>query len=318
MTSFWAAPFTDPVVVCAGAQGGAASSDVVSLAQAARLHLQLTVSSQSDWRAPWLTALAFAPVSPGPTRVTTVTASIGPSVLPCVTWRRFRGADTMTDAQSKAAVEAIYRRHRSAVYGYLLMRVRGDEKLAEDLCNETFLEVWRKIDRYRNRVDDPSLRKILFRMAYCNMIDDYRKHRRRIELVESVEEIPSGKVVDLPLVVTDPLAGVVSKEFLTQFWLKLRQRNSRTSKGWLTDMEYRVALLAWREDRPIDRIARDLGIGENAVSTHMSRARTKLRALIESDTFQLEFGPIEAPQKNTHQQQPQIPYDLGQVARSAE
>jgi RNA polymerase sigma-70 factor, ECF subfamily len=51
---------------------------------------------------------------------------------------------------SKPAMHALFARHRTHVYRWLL-RFVGNETLAEDLLSEVFLDVWRQAGRFQCR-----------------------------------------------------------------------------------------------------------------------------------------------------------------------
>src|SRR5438445_13668116 len=48
------------------------------------------------------------------------------------------------------AMRTLFARHRVALYRWLL-RLVGDEALAEDLLSEVFLAMWRQADRFEGR-----------------------------------------------------------------------------------------------------------------------------------------------------------------------
>jgi hypothetical protein len=72
------------------------------------------------------------------------------------------GAATAQDASSdatlvsriaagdKLAMQALFARHRTLVYRWLL-RFVGNETNAEDLLSDVFLDVWRQADRFEGR-----------------------------------------------------------------------------------------------------------------------------------------------------------------------
>src|SRR5262245_61423871 len=53
-------------------------------------------------------------------------------------------------AGDKLAMQALFARHRTGTYRWLL-RLVHDEALAEDLLSEVFLDVWRQADRFEGR-----------------------------------------------------------------------------------------------------------------------------------------------------------------------
>jgi RNA polymerase sigma-70 factor (ECF subfamily) len=50
-------------------------------------------------------------------------------------------------AGDKLAMQALFAKHRTPVYRWLL-RFVSNETLAEDLLSEVFLDVWRQADRF--------------------------------------------------------------------------------------------------------------------------------------------------------------------------
>lgn len=203
----------------------------------------------------------------------------------------------MTPARPEAIFEEMYRRHAHAVYQSLLLPLRGDKKLAEDLCGSAFVEVWQNFGRYRDRAEDPDLVKLIIGIARRNAIDYWRTHQSRVEYVNPLEELPtSGVVIALPSAVTDPADEVATKDFFDRFWESLSKKDRQTMKTWLTPTEYHVAVLAWREGKTPAEVALELSLGKKSVHTHMSNARRKIRAFTESEAFKIEFGLIEMPQ----------------------
>ena len=56
-------------------------------------------------------------------------------------------------AGNKLAMQALFARHRTSVYRWLL-RLVSNETLAEDLLSEVFLDVWRQAGRFECRSSD--------------------------------------------------------------------------------------------------------------------------------------------------------------------
>jgi len=53
-------------------------------------------------------------------------------------------------AGDKLAMQALFARHRTGTYRWLLRMVH-DEALAEDLLSDVFLDVWRQANRFEGR-----------------------------------------------------------------------------------------------------------------------------------------------------------------------
>jgi RNA polymerase sigma-70 factor, ECF subfamily len=88
-------------------------------------------------------------------------------------------------AGSGQAFEALFERHASSVYGFLVRRV-GDEALAEDLYQEAFLRVHRA--RHTYEAGRP-FRAWLFAIAH-NLLNDSLRSRARTPQTRSLDDAP--------------------------------------------------------------------------------------------------------------------------------
>lgn len=106
----------------------------------------------------------------------------------------------------------LVRRHQSAVRRFLRHLTRGDESTADDLAQETFLQAYRGLARFR--ADAPFLTWLLG-IAH----NQYRNARRRsrdevpIEAVDAAEPSPGG-LADLRQDLTSAMGGLSSDEQL--------------------------------------------------------------------------------------------------------
>jgi RNA polymerase sigma-70 factor (ECF subfamily) len=91
---------------------------------------------------------------------------------------------------SAAGFEALVTAHQARVRRQLRRLTRGDDALADDLAQDTFVQAWRHVGSFRG---DASVATWLFRIAY----NTYLAHRRRqrdevwVETVE-VDTVPGG------------------------------------------------------------------------------------------------------------------------------
>lgn len=99
------------------------------------------------------------------------------------------------------AFEIVYDRHATAVYS-LCYRIAGSRSLADDVCQETFLSVWRAAGRYDPRLG--SLRSWILSIAHNRAVDQLRRATRHDDrqvhhraLAESVpaDERTDGEVL---------------------------------------------------------------------------------------------------------------------------
>jgi RNA polymerase sigma factor (sigma-70 family) len=80
--------------------------------------------------------------------------------------------DGAAPSPSAAGFEALVRAHQARVRRQLRRLTRGDDALADDLAQETFVQAWRHVGSFRG---DASVATWLFRIAY----NAYLAHRRR-------------------------------------------------------------------------------------------------------------------------------------------
>ncbi len=149
------------------------------------------------------------------------------------------------------AFEAVFRRHQSEVYGWIVRIVR-DPAAAEDLTVETFWRIYRAHARF-----DPerSFRPWARRIATNAAIDYLKTARPETELPDDLPSPPPS----------DP---VISEE--------LRRKTARAFCRLPPKLQV-VATLALIEEQPYKEIAEALGISASAVKLRVFRALRILR-----------------------------------------
>lgn len=92
----------------------------------------------------------------------------------------------VTQAQQgdRNAFSELIRIHAQGVQR-VVYRMCGDQHLAEDAAQETFIQAWMKLDSYRHK---SSLRNWLYRIAVNSAIDTLRREKRI--LPDAVDELP--------------------------------------------------------------------------------------------------------------------------------
>lgn len=140
------------------------------------------------------------------------------------------------------------------MYGYL-WRVLGDRLVAADLCQETFLRAWRRLDRV-GEYEGPL--GWLLRVATNLALNHRRRGRRRVGVPVALNEENSPALGDLA-------PGVVEHLLVHQVLLAL-PANMR-------------AALVLREVYGLEmaEVARTLGISHAAAKMLLSRARERFR-----------------------------------------
>ncbi|HXG60533.1 MAG TPA: RNA polymerase sigma factor [Planctomycetota bacterium] len=153
--------------------------------------------------------------------------------------------------------EHLIETHRPALLRAALKFCHGDEALAEDMVQETYVKALRHADRF---VPGTNLRAWLMRILYNNVMSAYR-HKQVAregpypEGFDPVEEEPAD------LEVSDELARAVSD---------------------LPEDYRKVFLMAALEDSPYQVIAEKLGIPVGTVMSRLWRARRTLKRRLAS------------------------------------
>ncbi len=161
----------------------------------------------------------------------------------------------------RAAVHELYEEHGGRVVSYLA-HVMRDRAAAEDVCQEVFVEVWRKGSSY-----DPSRGTVgawIMTIARTRAIDSMRKR-----VPEPRDTSAPGSAVPEP---ADPAAAV---EALDERW------RMATLLDELPRDQATVLRLRFHADMSQAEIADSLGLPLGTVKTRMARALGKLRSLMD-------------------------------------
>jgi RNA polymerase sigma-70 factor, ECF subfamily len=181
----------------------------------------------------------------------------------------------------EAAFEHLYRIHSRRVYA-LCLRMTGDLSLAEDLTQETFLLVFRKIQSFRG---ESAFSTWLYRLVFNLVL-----MKKRIKgLKETPLEETCGTESDAPtlteLLRSDPhLSGVVDRVILKNALKQL-------PLGYKT-----IFLLHDVLGYEHHEIAVALGCAIGTSKSQLHKARVRLRRIIQTGTStkSLSAEPIEA------------------------
>jgi RNA polymerase sigma-70 factor (ECF subfamily) len=163
-------------------------------------------------------------------------------------------------AGDKLAMQALFARHRTGTYRWLLRMVH-DEALAEDLLSEVFLDVWRQADRFEGR---SSVSTWLMSIARFKALSALRR-RTEDELTEEIE----GTLADTA---NDPEAALQEKN---------RSELLREALTRLSPEHREIIDLVYYNEKSISECAEILGIPAATVKTRMFYARKKLAELVK-------------------------------------
>jgi RNA polymerase sigma factor (sigma-70 family) len=95
------------------------------------------------------------------------------------------------------AFEQLVRRHQGLIRAQLRRLLNGDEAMADDLAQETFLLAWRKLGQFRS---DARFSTWLYRIAYSCFLQAYRKKSWPLTAAgeDETERLPApAQAVDL-------------------------------------------------------------------------------------------------------------------------
>jgi RNA polymerase sigma-70 factor, ECF subfamily len=159
-------------------------------------------------------------------------------------------------AGNKFAMQALFARHRTSVYRWLL-RFVSNETLAEDLLSEVFLDVWRQAARFECR---SSVSTWLLSIARHKALSA-RRRRTDAELDEKIEATVADPA-------DDPEVALQEKN---------RDELVRRALIRLSPEHRQVIDLVYYHERSVDEVAQILDAPPATVKTRMFYARKKLR-----------------------------------------
>ena len=161
----------------------------------------------------------------------------------------------------RLAMQTLFARHRTPVYRWLL-RLVGNETVAEDLLSDVFLDVWRQAGRFQAR---SAVSTWLLAIARFKALSA-RRGRKDAELDETIEATVADSA-DNPEV-------VLQKKSRDQF---VRTALTRLS------LEHREIIdLVYYHDKSVDECAQILGVPSGTVKTRMFYARKKLAEMVQA------------------------------------
>jgi RNA polymerase sigma factor (sigma-70 family) len=164
-------------------------------------------------------------------------------------------------ARDEAAIREVYERHKHEVHAFL-RRLCGSQPLADDLFQETWLQLVRYAHTLRN---DSNLGAWLCVVAR----NTFRKHRRFVLVDE-------GRIKALRWLVTDD-----SKDDTSAF----EQETEAFERGLraLPPSDREIILFSLRDDLTQDALAQMLDLAPATFRQRLSRAKKRLTRVIEVD-----------------------------------
>lgn len=160
------------------------------------------------------------------------------------------------ERDDRAAFAELVRRHQSPVRTVLRRLARGDQGLADDLAQDTFILAWRNIRHFRF---EARFSTWLYRIAINAWRSDARKKR---ELLLDADD-------------AEPLLDSIADEDLPDIAARVDLERAMTA---LSEGERAAIAACYYADLSHEEAAQALGIPVGTVKTHVLRGKAKLRA----------------------------------------
>jgi len=159
----------------------------------------------------------------------------------------------------KRAMQVLYARHNVRVYRFIV-RLTGNQSLAEDLVSEVFLDVWRQAEGFESKSQVSTWLLAIARYKALSA----RRRRTDAELDDKIATTVADPA-DNPEVVLQK---------------KDRAAQLRQSLASLSPEHGEVIDLVYYHDKSVKEVAEIVGVAEATVKTRMFYARRKLAEMV--------------------------------------
>jgi RNA polymerase sigma-70 factor, ECF subfamily len=168
------------------------------------------------------------------------------------------------------AFGVLVRRYERELFGYL-RRYLGDAALADDVFQNTFLQLCKKVHQYEA---GRPVRPWLYTIATHQAIDALRRNARHqcVSLDQSREELPNGEVHSLVDLLENPSLGPLERAEGEE-----RREGVRAAVDQLPDLFRQVVVLAYYQGLKYREIADILDIPVGTVKSRLHAALAKLQ-----------------------------------------
>jgi RNA polymerase sigma-70 factor (ECF subfamily) len=167
--------------------------------------------------------------------------------------------DLIADGDTRA-MQVLYARHNVRVYRFIL-RLTGNQSLAEDLVSEVFLDVWRQAEGFESKSQVSTWLLAIARYKALSAL------RRRTD--EPLDDEMAATIEDTA---DDPETAVNTKDRAIIIQKCLTQ---------LSPAHREVIDLVYYHEKSVDEVAQIVGVPPATVKTRMFYARSKMADLLK-------------------------------------
>jgi len=166
------------------------------------------------------------------------------------------------------AFEELVGRHRDKIYARAFSMMRSEDD-AIDLSQEAWVKGWQRLEQFHG---ESSFATWMTRIVINLCLDQLRKQKRhREESIEEMDEETGGVERQMPVVTSNPTAGLEREE--------LRKRIDQ-ALGQLSNEHRTVLVLHEFQEMEYKEIAKTMGCSIGTVMSRLFYARRKLAALL--------------------------------------
>ena len=176
-------------------------------------------------------------------------------------------------AGEEPALEAFYQRHVDGLYAFVLYRVGRDATIAEDVVQDTFLDVLARPEAYDPRRG--SMRAWLCTASRNVIRTHLRAHRRADELGRTWDRIDATLSQVFAALETTPLSDEVLAREDTRELVNMTIAN-------LPDQYRHVLECKYIRGESLRDLAGDLSVSEDAAKSLLARARRAFREAFQT------------------------------------
>ena len=162
--------------------------------------------------------------------------------------------DALRDGRHAVAFETLVSAYKRRVFG-LAYSILGERTAAEDIAQDVFVKLWTALDTFDGRAQLSTWVYAITRNAAISAL-----RRRRLH----------GSLSDEP-VFAEAEAASASEDSIEPDAARLWR-----AVATLPAAQRQAVILYYQDERPVDEVARMLGLPVNTVKTHLHRARAQL------------------------------------------